>query len=69
MNVHVPVCFQPIRSVSVFGSGFLEMPAVLLGSHTEIMTTFSSRRDGGVILAGFSGAAGRSRRQTSQVRT
>ncbi|KAK9952854.1 hypothetical protein ABG768_016886 [Culter alburnus] len=57
---------KPIRSVSVFGSGFLEMPAVLLGSHTEIMTTFSSRRDGGVILAGFSGAAGRSRRQTSQ---
>ncbi|XP_073796608.1 laminin subunit alpha-1 isoform X1 [Danio rerio] len=53
---------KPIRSVSVFGGGFLEMPAVLLSSHTEIMSTFSSRRDSGVILAGFS----RSSRHTQQ---
>ncbi|KAG1934305.1 laminin subunit alpha-1 [Pimephales promelas] len=59
---------KPIRSVSVFGSGFLEMPGVLLGSHTEIMSSFSSTRDHGIILAGFSRSAGRSRRQTPQVR-
>ncbi|XP_067290870.1 laminin subunit alpha-1 [Pseudorasbora parva] len=46
---------KPIRSVSVFGSGFLEMPGILWGSQTEIMTSFSSRQDDGVILAGFSG--------------
>ncbi|XDV48183.1 hypothetical protein PO909_017644 [Leuciscus waleckii] len=57
---------KPIRSVSVFGSGFLEMPGVLLGSHTEIVSSFSSTRDHGIILAGFSRAAGRSRRHTPQ---
>ncbi|XP_056099529.1 laminin subunit alpha-1 [Rhinichthys klamathensis goyatoka] len=57
---------KPIRSVSVFGSGFLEMPGVLLGSHTEIMSSFSSTRDHGILLAGFSRTAGRSRRQTPQ---
>ncbi|XP_016118870.1 laminin subunit alpha-1-like, partial [Sinocyclocheilus grahami] len=45
---------KPIRSVSVFGGGFLEMPAVLLTLQTEIMSSFSSRRERGVILAGFS---------------
>ncbi|XP_051970169.1 laminin subunit alpha-1 [Xyrauchen texanus] len=57
---------KPIRSVSVFGDGYLEMPAVIMTSHTEIMASFSSRRDSGIILAGFSRTAGRSRRQTQQ---
>ncbi|XP_016098672.1 laminin subunit alpha-1 [Sinocyclocheilus grahami] len=57
---------KPIRSVSVFGGGFLQMPAVLLAPHTEIMSSFSSRRERGVILAGFSSSAGRSRRHTQQ---
>lgn len=57
---------KPIRSVSAFGDGFLEMPAVIMSSHTEIMTTFSTKHDSGIILAGFSGSAGRSRRQTQQ---
>lgn len=58
--------FQPIRSVSAFGDGFLEMPAVIMGSHTEFMTTFSTKHESGIILAGFSRSADRSRRQTQQ---
>lgn len=58
--------YQPIRSVSAFGDGFLEMPAVIMGSHTEIMTTFSTKHDSGIILAGFSRSEGRSRGQTQQ---
>uniref|UniRef100_A0A9J7YT73 Laminin, alpha 1 n=1 Tax=Cyprinus carpio carpio TaxID=630221 RepID=A0A9J7YT73_CYPCA len=57
---------KPIRSVSVFGGGFLQMPAVLVAPHTELMSSFSSRRERGVILAGFSRSAGRSRRHTQQ---
>ncbi|XP_016296227.1 laminin subunit alpha-1-like [Sinocyclocheilus anshuiensis] len=57
---------KPIRSVSVFGGGFLQMPAILLAPHTEIMSSFSSRRERGVILAGFSSSTGRSRRHTQQ---
>ncbi|XP_052398153.1 laminin subunit alpha-1 isoform X2 [Carassius gibelio] len=45
---------KPVRSVSVFGGGFLQMPALLFAPHTEVMSSFSSRRERGVILAGFS---------------
>ncbi|XP_043081584.1 laminin subunit alpha-1 [Puntigrus tetrazona] len=55
---------KPIRSVSVFGGGFLEMPGVLLTPQTEIMSSFSSRRQRGVILSAFSRSSGRSRRHT-----
>ncbi|XP_055037654.2 laminin subunit alpha-1 [Misgurnus anguillicaudatus] len=57
---------KPIRSLSAFGDGYLEMPGIIMGSHTEIMTTFSTKHDSGVILAGFSRTTGRSRRQTQQ---
>ncbi|XP_030623498.1 laminin subunit alpha-1 [Chanos chanos] len=58
---------EPVRSVSVLGgSGFLEMPGFTLGSQTEIMTTFSTKNNTGLILAGFSTDAGRKRRHTAQ---
>ncbi len=56
---HALLCSQPIRSVSVFGGGFLEMPGVLSTPQTEIMSSFSSRRQRGVILTGFSRSSGR----------
>ncbi|KAG5268865.1 hypothetical protein AALO_G00217340 [Alosa alosa] len=55
-----------IRSISVLGGGFLEMPPISLDPHMELMATFSSRNETGLILAGFGKMANRKRRQTHQ---
>ncbi|XP_067107794.1 laminin subunit alpha-1 [Osmerus mordax] len=57
---------EPIRSVSVLREGFVELGPVALGQQGELFLTFSTRNDTGVILAGFSRAATRQRRQTRQ---
>ncbi|KAG7488691.1 hypothetical protein MATL_G00037040, partial [Megalops atlanticus] len=57
---------QPIRSVTILNEGFLELPPLTLAPQAEIMATFSTRNDTGIILAGFSKAGNRRRRQTRQ---
>ncbi|KAJ8279563.1 hypothetical protein COCON_G00066290, partial [Conger conger] len=57
---------QPIRSVTILKEGFLELPPLALGPQSELMATFSTRNDTGIILAGFNKAGGRKRRQTRQ---
>ncbi|XP_035271308.1 laminin subunit alpha-1 [Anguilla anguilla] len=57
---------QPIRSVTILNEGFLELPPMTLGPQSELMATFSTRNDTGIILAGFNKAGGRKRRQTRQ---
>ncbi|XP_007232077.3 laminin subunit alpha-1 [Astyanax mexicanus] len=57
---------KPIRSVSVLGGGYVQMPAVTVGPQTEIISSFSSRNSSGLILAGFNSASGRKRRHTQQ---
>ncbi|XP_066538803.1 laminin subunit alpha-1 [Hoplias malabaricus] len=57
---------KPIRSVSVLGRGYMQMPAITVGPQTELIVSFSSRNDSGLILAGFSSSSGRQRRHTPQ---
>ncbi|KAJ8379008.1 hypothetical protein AAFF_G00232370 [Aldrovandia affinis] len=48
---------RPIRAVTVLKEGFLELPPLILAPPLDMMTTFSTRTDTGLILAGF-GKAG-----------
>uniref|UniRef100_A0AAR2L104 Basement membrane-specific heparan sulfate proteoglycan core protein n=1 Tax=Pygocentrus nattereri TaxID=42514 RepID=A0AAR2L104_PYGNA len=57
---------KPIRSVSVLGGGYIQMPAVTVGPQTEIISSFSSRNSSGLILAGLNSPSGRKRRHTQQ---
>ncbi|MFT7813885.1 laminin subunit alpha-1-like [Arapaima gigas] len=58
---------EPIRSVTVLSEGFLEMPRLTVAPQAEIMATFSTRNNTGIIMAGFGLSAGRMRRQARQV--
>ena len=60
--------FQPIRSVSVLREGYVELPSVSLDPQGELLASFSTRNDTGIILAGFSKASTRKSRQARQVR-
>uniref|UniRef100_A0A674CCJ8 Laminin, alpha 1 n=1 Tax=Salmo trutta TaxID=8032 RepID=A0A674CCJ8_SALTR len=47
---------EPIRSVSVLREGYVELPSVSLDPQGELLASFSTRNDTGIILAGFSKA-------------
>uniref|UniRef100_A0A8C4RZG4 Laminin subunit alpha-1 n=2 Tax=Erpetoichthys calabaricus TaxID=27687 RepID=A0A8C4RZG4_ERPCA len=55
---------EPIRSVSVLKNGFLELLPFPLSPESELMATFSTKNDTGVILAGITKSGNRKRRQT-----
>ncbi|XP_033856869.3 laminin subunit alpha-1-like [Acipenser ruthenus] len=55
---------EPIRSVTVLNEGFLELHPVSLAPESELMATFSTKNDTGIILAGISKGGKRRRRQT-----
>uniref|UniRef100_W5M522 Laminin, alpha 1 n=1 Tax=Lepisosteus oculatus TaxID=7918 RepID=W5M522_LEPOC len=57
---------EPIRSVTVLKEGFLELLPVTLTPQSEIMATFSTKNDTGLILTGFGKGGKRRRRQTVQ---
>uniref|UniRef100_A0A8C7M919 Laminin, alpha 1 n=1 Tax=Oncorhynchus kisutch TaxID=8019 RepID=A0A8C7M919_ONCKI len=57
---------EPIRSVSVLREGYVELPSMSLGSQGELLASFSTRNHTGIILAGFSKAGTRKRRQARQ---
>uniref|UniRef100_A0A4W5QL40 Laminin, alpha 1 n=1 Tax=Hucho hucho TaxID=62062 RepID=A0A4W5QL40_9TELE len=54
---------EPIRSVSVLREGYVELPSVSLDPQGELLASFSTRNDTGIILAGFSKAGTRKSRQ------
>uniref|UniRef100_A0A4W5QWE0 Laminin, alpha 1 n=1 Tax=Hucho hucho TaxID=62062 RepID=A0A4W5QWE0_9TELE len=54
---------KPIRSVSVLREGYVELPSVSLDPQGELLASFSTRNDTGIILAGFSKAGTRKSRQ------
>uniref|UniRef100_A0A673Z2N2 Laminin, alpha 1 n=1 Tax=Salmo trutta TaxID=8032 RepID=A0A673Z2N2_SALTR len=58
---------EPIRSVSVLREGYVELPSMSLGSQGELLASFSTRNHTGIILAGFSKAGIRKRRQARRV--
>ncbi|XP_029935743.1 laminin subunit alpha-1 [Myripristis murdjan] len=45
---------EAVRSVSVFGGGFVQLSPVSLGQQGELLLSFSSRNQSGVLLAAFS---------------
>uniref|UniRef100_A0A8C7G450 Laminin, alpha 1 n=1 Tax=Oncorhynchus kisutch TaxID=8019 RepID=A0A8C7G450_ONCKI len=53
--------------VSVLREGYVELPSMSLGSQGELLASFSTRNHTGIILAGFSKAGTRKRRQARQV--
>ncbi|XP_036790744.1 laminin subunit alpha-1 isoform X1 [Oncorhynchus mykiss] len=57
---------EPIRSVSVLREGYVELPSMSLGYQGELLASFSTRNHTGIILAGFSKAGTRRRRQARQ---
>ncbi|XP_063063630.1 laminin subunit alpha-1 [Engraulis encrasicolus] len=57
---------EPIRSMSLLGGGFLEMPSLTLDPQMELMATFSTKNNTGLLLAGFGKMANRKRRQAHQ---
>uniref|UniRef100_A0AAY4A3J5 Laminin, alpha 1 n=1 Tax=Denticeps clupeoides TaxID=299321 RepID=A0AAY4A3J5_9TELE len=57
---------KPIRSASILGGGYLQLPPMTLSPQTELMATFSTKNDSGIILVGFAKSANRMRRQTHQ---
>uniref|UniRef100_A0A6Q2WY45 Laminin, alpha 1 n=1 Tax=Esox lucius TaxID=8010 RepID=A0A6Q2WY45_ESOLU len=58
--------FQPIRSMSVLKEGYVELPSITLDPQGELLASFSSRNDTGIILTGFSRAGLRVRREARQ---
>ncbi|XP_078543662.1 laminin subunit alpha-1 [Lissotriton helveticus] len=55
---------EPIHSITVLSNGYIELPPISLPSKFEIMATFSTKNDTGIILAGLSkGVKKRNRRQ------
>uniref|UniRef100_A0A8C9SP23 Laminin subunit alpha 1 n=1 Tax=Scleropages formosus TaxID=113540 RepID=A0A8C9SP23_SCLFO len=54
---------EPIRSVTVLNEGFLELPPFTMAPQAEIMATFSTRNNTGIIMASFGTSVGRTRRQ------
>uniref|UniRef100_A0A674CGC3 Laminin, alpha 1 n=1 Tax=Salmo trutta TaxID=8032 RepID=A0A674CGC3_SALTR len=59
---------KPIRSVSVLREGYVELPSVSLDPQGELLASFSTRNDTGIILAGFSKAGTRKSRQAHIIR-
>uniref|UniRef100_A0A4W5QPA5 Laminin, alpha 1 n=1 Tax=Hucho hucho TaxID=62062 RepID=A0A4W5QPA5_9TELE len=59
---------KPIRSVSVLREGYVELPSVSLDPQGELLASFSTRNDTGIILAGFSKAGTRKSRQARQLK-
>uniref|UniRef100_A0A8D0C5H6 Laminin subunit alpha 1 n=1 Tax=Scleropages formosus TaxID=113540 RepID=A0A8D0C5H6_SCLFO len=57
---------EPIRSVTVLNEGFLELPPFTMAPQAEIMATFSTRNNTGIIMASFGTSVGRTRRQARQ---
>uniref|UniRef100_A0A4W5KU69 Laminin subunit alpha-1 n=1 Tax=Hucho hucho TaxID=62062 RepID=A0A4W5KU69_9TELE len=55
------------HSVSILREGYVELPSMSLGSQGELLASFSTRNHTGIILAGFSKAGTRKRRQARQV--
>uniref|UniRef100_A0A8C7M8E2 Laminin, alpha 1 n=1 Tax=Oncorhynchus kisutch TaxID=8019 RepID=A0A8C7M8E2_ONCKI len=62
-------CVLEVRKavVSVLREGYVELPSMSLGSQGELLASFSTRNHTGIILAGFSKAGTRKRRQARQV--
>ncbi|KAJ8010618.1 hypothetical protein DPEC_G00076940 [Dallia pectoralis] len=54
---------KPIRSMSVLKEGYLQLPAIDLDPQGELLASFSSNNDTGIILAGFSRTGTRARRE------
>uniref|UniRef100_A0A3P8YRH4 Laminin, alpha 1 n=1 Tax=Esox lucius TaxID=8010 RepID=A0A3P8YRH4_ESOLU len=54
---------KPIRSMSVLKEGYVELPSITLDPQGELLASFSSRNDTGIILTGFSRAGLRVRRE------
>uniref|UniRef100_A0A674CHK0 Laminin, alpha 1 n=1 Tax=Salmo trutta TaxID=8032 RepID=A0A674CHK0_SALTR len=63
-------CVLEVRKavVSVLREGYVELPSVSLDPQGELLASFSTRNDTGIILAGFSKAGTRKSRQARQVR-
>ncbi|XP_019897237.3 laminin subunit alpha-1 isoform X2 [Esox lucius] len=57
---------KPIRSMSVLKEGYVELPSITLDPQGELLASFSSRNDTGIILTGFSRAGLRVRREARQ---
>ncbi|XP_048872059.1 laminin subunit alpha-1-like isoform X2 [Brienomyrus brachyistius] len=57
---------EPIYSVTVRRGGFLELPALTLLPQAEVLVSFSTYSGNGLILAGFTEAERRKRRQNNQ---
>ncbi|KAL1006408.1 hypothetical protein UPYG_G00072000 [Umbra pygmaea] len=57
---------KPIRSITVLEEGYMELPSMTLDPQGELLASFSTRNDTGIILAGFSKAETRTRREARQ---
>lgn len=56
---------EPIRSVSIFSDGYIQLRPKVLPLEAKLMVTFSTKNDTGLIVAGLGkSAGGRNRRQT-----
>ncbi|TSK16092.1 Laminin subunit alpha-1 [Bagarius yarrelli] len=55
---------KSIRSVSVLGGGYVQLPEITIGPQSELMSSFSSRNSSGLILAAFNLTSGHTRRHT-----
>ncbi|MBN3307029.1 LAMA1 protein, partial [Amia calva] len=55
---------QPISSLTVLNDGFLELPPVTLTPQSELLATFTTKNDTGLILTGFTKGEKRKKRQT-----
>ncbi|XP_044514002.1 laminin subunit alpha-1 [Gracilinanus agilis] len=57
---------EPIRSASIFNEGYIELPPKPLLTESELMITFATKNNSGIILSGLNtGKEKRSRRQAN----
>ncbi|XP_060679811.1 laminin subunit alpha-1 [Hemiscyllium ocellatum] len=65
LGVRKGCLLEPIRSVTVWNDGFIQLQPQVLPVEARLMSTFSTQNDTGIILAGFGKSTrNRNRRQT-----
>uniref|UniRef100_A0A5F8G7E7 Basement membrane-specific heparan sulfate proteoglycan core protein n=1 Tax=Monodelphis domestica TaxID=13616 RepID=A0A5F8G7E7_MONDO len=68
LNCMLNKIISPIRSASIFNEGYIELPPKPLLTESELMVTFATKTNSGIILSGLTtGKEKRSRRQANVV--
>ncbi|VTJ78003.1 Hypothetical predicted protein [Marmota monax] len=67
LTVFSPLCDQPIQSVSFLRGGYVELPPTSLSPESELLATFATQNNSGIILAALGRDAEKQNRRQAHV--